>query len=557
MEDRPVLMPLRQSRLAVLFPERDCPFLAVVLIVGAACFHLAYLAFACQLDLAPDEAHYWDWSRHLDWSYYSKGPLVAWLIRASCELVGNWSERATGSLMFAIRLPAVLCGAGLLLSLYVLTVQVFGRPRLALALVAGALTLPLVTAGSTLMTIDSPYTCLWGWALVFGLRAVRRGGWAWEATGLCVGLGILAKYTMVVFLPSLVLFLLFSRKQRRLLLSGGFWSMIGVTLLCCLPVLIWNSQHGWVTLLHVLRLAGLSGPVEQVGSGGLRWSGPIHYLGAQAALALVIWFVAWLLAMLAYNPRRVRDTGVRYLWWLSAPMFLLFLAFSLKTGGGEPNWPVTAYVSGGVLAAAWIAACLQSREAWLRQVTGWCVAAGCAVGLTLTVVAHHSNWAHPLMEQLAGPATIEQPYPVRRFDPTCRLRGWRRTLAARIDELRRQLAEQGQDVVIAAGSWSMPGELGVYCSGHPDVYCVGLLLGDRHSQYDYWPGPMKQPEEFRGRTFIIVGGAGPLVRMGFERVDPPIFVEHEEDGRPLAGWHIQVCHGFRGFPELPASMTSH
>ncbi|MDH7499215.1 MAG: hypothetical protein QHH30_02355, partial [candidate division NC10 bacterium] len=32
------------------------------------------------LDLAPDEAHYWEWSRHLDISYYSKGPMVAFLI---------------------------------------------------------------------------------------------------------------------------------------------------------------------------------------------------------------------------------------------------------------------------------------------------------------------------------------------------------------------------------------------------------------------------------------------------------------------------------------------
>src|SRR5262249_16011682 len=150
-----------------LLPERLCPWLALALILAAAAGHLLYLANDCPLDLAPDEAHYWDWSRNIDWSYYSKGPLVAWLIRASCELMGPWSEEATGSLMFAVRLPAVVCGSLLLVSLYVLTVQVTARPRLALAVVAGALTLPLVNVGSSLMTIDSPYTCCWGWALVF------------------------------------------------------------------------------------------------------------------------------------------------------------------------------------------------------------------------------------------------------------------------------------------------------------------------------------------------------------------------------------------------------
>src|SRR6202008_1018912 len=99
---------------------------AAGLIAGSAALHLAYL-YRCPLDLAPDEAHYWDWSRHLDWSYYSKGPGVAWLIRLSCELFATLSLRLTGTEMLAVRLPAVVCGSLLLISLYVLTVQVFRR----------------------------------------------------------------------------------------------------------------------------------------------------------------------------------------------------------------------------------------------------------------------------------------------------------------------------------------------------------------------------------------------------------------------------------------------
>src|SRR5262245_54029056 len=113
-----------------------CRSMAGLLILATAVFRLAYLASAHALNLAPDEAHYWDWSRHLDWSYYSKGPLVAWLIRASCELFGPWSQALIGNEMLAVRLPAVLCGSLLLVSLYVLTVQSWGSDRLALAVVA-------------------------------------------------------------------------------------------------------------------------------------------------------------------------------------------------------------------------------------------------------------------------------------------------------------------------------------------------------------------------------------------------------------------------------------
>src|SRR4051812_30306210 len=112
---------------------------AFLLVVAATALRVVYLARFCPLDLAPDEAHYWDWSRHLDWSYYSKGPLVAYLIRLGCELCGPWSQALTGSEMLAVRLPAVLCGALLLTGLYVLTVQVYRSEPLALGVVVLAL----------------------------------------------------------------------------------------------------------------------------------------------------------------------------------------------------------------------------------------------------------------------------------------------------------------------------------------------------------------------------------------------------------------------------------
>src|SRR6516165_6611757 len=90
---------------------------AAGLILGSAALRITYLVRDCPLDLAPDEAHYWDWSRHLDWSYYSKGPLVALLIRAGTALAGPWSRQLTTTDMLAVRLPAVLCGSLLAVSL--------------------------------------------------------------------------------------------------------------------------------------------------------------------------------------------------------------------------------------------------------------------------------------------------------------------------------------------------------------------------------------------------------------------------------------------------------
>jgi 4-amino-4-deoxy-L-arabinose transferase-like glycosyltransferase len=533
--------PSPPSPSAPVWPWR---LLAVVLILAAGGLRVAYFASDCRLDLAPDEAHYWDWSRHLDWSYYSKGPLVAYLIRAGVAVAGPWSERLTSGDMLAVRLPAVLCGSLLLASLYVLTVQVFGRERLALAAVALALTLPMVTAGSSLMTIDAPYTCCWGWALVLTYQAIwRRSAWAWPAAGLVIGLGILAKYTMVLFVPSLGLFLLTSPEHRGLLLRRRFWLLTGVAAACCLPIVVWNMRHDWVTIKHVGRQAGAGASVH--------WEGPLVFVGTQFALLLGFWFVAWAAAMVRHRPWAEPNDRLRYLWWLSAPMFLVFLLFGFKTGGGEPNWPVTAYLSGLVLAAGWLAAQLTGPPGWSRRLLRVGLAGVCLLGVLLNVLVYRSDWAYPLLTRLQGPPTAERPLPVRRLDPTCRLRGWN-WLGTEVDGIRKELREAGVEAVVAGASWSLPGELGFYCAGQPVVYSIGPPLGDRRSQYDLWrPNPVNDPDIFRGRTFIVVGATDRALEGAFERLDPPRVLTYREAGQPVASWIITVGHGFRGFRDVP------
>ena len=152
----------------------------------------------------------------------------------------------------------------------------------------------------------------------------------------------------------------------------------------------------------------------------------------------------------------------------------------------------------------------------------------------------------PCLAELAGPPTAEQPLPLRRFDPTCRLRGWQ-TLGAKVDEVCEQLRAEGIEPVLAGTDWALPGEIGFYCAGHPAVYSVGPVLGDRHSQYDEWhPNPVDDPECFVGRTFVIVGGF-PTALGGFDSIDEPRTVTHYEQGQPVASWTVTVCRGFRGF----------
>lgn len=550
--------PPRAGRLT----DRACKWLAAGLILASVLFHLAYLALGCPLDLSQDEAHYWQWSRHLAWSYYSKGPLVAWLVRASCELFGPLSESLTGSLMPAVRLPAVASHAALLAGWYVLAASTLKSHRAALAMVAMALTFPAVTATAVIMTIDPPFLACWCWAAVGVWKGLDEGGsgergseestdassphsplpW-WLLAAVCSALGVLAKYPMVLLPCGVFGYLLFYRRVE--LLRPGFWLFVFGSVAGLVPVFAWNAANDWVTFKHVgTQAAGSSGS-------GIRWLGPLAYVGGQAAFLIGAWFVVWACAAWRYrawNPRRDADPALAFLWWSSVPVWGVFAVASLRASG-QLNWPAAAYVTGFVLCVAWIREQLGGAY---RKPVARLVSCGLTLGLALSVLVHYPALVRSALASLGGPPTEKNPTPIRKYDPTARLRGWR-TLAKEVDAIRTRVrAETGEEPLVAGTVWNVPGILGAYCEGHPETYSFGLAMADRHSQYDVWhPNPVADAQAFRGRTFVFVGDGLPADSGVFDRIDLPTVVTHHEGGVPVAVWWVWVGRGFRGFPDKP------
>jgi hypothetical protein len=278
------------------------------------------------------------------------------------------------------------------------------------------------------------------------------------------------------------------------------------------------------------------------------WTGPLIYVGEQCGLYLIFWFVAWLCAMVVHHPLREKDPDARYLWWMSAPMFLLFFAFSIKTNGGEVNWPVTAYLSGFVLTAAWLTRQLESPRTWYRRWTYMTLTLACVGGLAASFFIHRMELLYPLLSKFVGTEKPTDPMPMRRIDPSCRLRGFQH-LAAEVDEVRAEVrSAEGKEPIVAGAAWTMPGHLGFYCAGHPQAYSVGLALGDRHSQYDLWTNPLDEPQKFADRPFILITPPSPRLEAAFERLEIARTVIHREAGHQVSEWVILVGHGYKGFP---------
>src|SRR6476659_2053750 len=185
-------------------------------------------------DLSFDEAHYWMWSERLAPAYFSKGPGIAFAIRASTALFGA-NE-------FGVRFFSPLLAAGTSLLLFYFARRLFSATAGLWAVVALNVT-PIFNIGAFVMTIDALSIFFWLAAMfTFWLAAEKSPNfsWYWPLTGLLVGLGFLSKYTNALELVSVVLLLVFAPRLRQEFKRPGLYSLLGVFAVCTVPPIVWN-----------------------------------------------------------------------------------------------------------------------------------------------------------------------------------------------------------------------------------------------------------------------------------------------------------------------------
>lgn len=519
-------------RLDWLTPARGRVLLVVVLLAGAAA-RLHYLHHDCPIDLSGDEAHYWDWSRQLDWSYYSKGPAVAWIIRASCL--------AFGETMPAVRYPALAFGVATALLTWLTARRLFGSERVALGAVLLCHLAPMFIAGSLIMTIDPPMFFCWAAASFLLVRAVLdRAGWAWPAMGAAVGAGVLAKYGMALWLLTPAALFLVDRAARPLLRTPGPWVMLAAAAACTAPIWIWNARHGWLSFRHVAAQTG----------GDAAALNPLHALemvaGQIGALGppLAVLFAAAVVA--AWRDRGDTRRATRLLLCMSLP-FLAVVALNSLRAKVQVNWPAPAYFGLTILAAWFLARRLRSAAEW-RPWRGWFYA---AVGLAAVAMPliHHSQWLYPLNGLLNRVASLvrERPVEVRDWDPSFRLRGWEelgRAVGTHLEAL-------GPGAFVLCEKYDVAGLMAFYVPGRPRTFYAASWFADperrgRLTQYDLWADRALDQPALRGAHAVYIGYISDDVIAAFDRVEPQADVDIVRGGTKIRRHLIHRCYGFRG-----------
>lgn len=286
-------------------------------------------------DLYVDEAQYWVWARAPAWGYFSKPPLLAWLIAGA--------EAVCGSREACIRAPSpviwgltALATAGVAHSLF--------DARAVLWTGLGVLLAPGVAYSARLISTDVPLLLFWSLALLAFVRLKAGGDVRWSLLlAAAFGLGLLAKYAMIYFVGGLVLAALVDPASRRAALRPQVWlALVGGALLL-LPNLAWNAAHDFATLRHTADNAAGSGlsldPLRALG-----------FLFAQAAVVGPLTFGAAGLALVA--ALRGRGTPeTRLLLAFCVSLWLALTGMALVTEANA-NWAAPALVAAAVLAPA-------------------------------------------------------------------------------------------------------------------------------------------------------------------------------------------------------------
>lgn len=325
-------------------------------------------------DLFVDEAQYWLWGQNLDFGYYSKPPMIAWLIRATTELAGS-------SASFWVRLPAPLLHMAIALILMSITLRIYGV-RTAAWVGPIYVALPIVTVGSLMISTDTLMLLFFALAFAMYQRLLERSSARYALImGIAIGLGMMSKYAAIYFVIGAVLSAVF-QDNAKLAWRDVLIAMV-TALVSIAPNIWWNVTHQLTTLRHTADNANWGD--------GLHPGAAMEFFGSQFIVMGPIFFstLVWVTLRLA----RQRGADLR-LWFFSVPIVLLIIGQALMSEA-YANWAATAYIAGVIL----VARVLVERRLLLWAGQGINIAF--ALVLPILLVAPE-RWHLPNGDQLLG-----------------------------------------------------------------------------------------------------------------------------------------------------------
>src|ERR1700688_2630007 len=316
----------------------------VIAITGAITIVRLVGLMASNVDLFVDESQYWSWSRELAWGYFSKPPLLAWVINIATSVCGDGEA--------CIRAPSPVFHFATSVIMYLTALRLYGPVVgfwAALLMMFG----PGLVFSSRIISTDVPLIFFWALALLAYVSLLERFSWRWTAVlGLSLGFGLLAKYAMIYFLLGMLLAACWDRRAHDLLRSRAAWLAFGVAAVIFAPNLIWVMQHNGVTFWNIVSVVQTD---EKTGWNPLA---VFEFLAAQFGVFGPVVFAVLLIAITKLrSPKEIPASRVM-LAFAIPPLAIITLVALFSHA--YANWAAVSVVSSTIFAAA----ALVNHKAW-------------------------------------------------------------------------------------------------------------------------------------------------------------------------------------------------
>jgi 4-amino-4-deoxy-L-arabinose transferase-like glycosyltransferase len=343
----------------------NSPLANLAVILGGLLALRVALLFILPWGLHGDEAQYWAWSQDPAFGYFSKPPMIAWVIGFTTGIFGNaeWAVRLAAPVLHIVTSVMIFLAGRRLFS-----AEVGFWAALIYSL------MPAVWLSSYIMSTDA--SLLLCWAVALHAWACLRGGGGWGRAlqlGLALGLGLMSKYAMAFMVPILGLAVLFDPPSRKALLNVKGLLVAALAIAILTPNLMWNAAHEFATISHTAENTNLGRDLFNPSEVLKFW---VDQFGVFGFLPFPMLGLALLAAA-----RGALEPPVK---WIAAFAALPLIVITLQAllSRANANWAVTAYVAAPILLAVW-ALGTPRRLTWLK----WGLAGQTALILILGGVA--------------------------------------------------------------------------------------------------------------------------------------------------------------------------
>ena len=417
------------------------------------------------LGLGDDEAHYWQYSRHIELSYYDHPPVIAYLIKTTTLIFGNTP--------LSVRIGGIFCSVLFSIILFLFIKNMYDLKTGFFNVILFSL-IPVFFIGSIITIPDAPLSVFWLIYIFLIYKIINSENEkfiikTFYVSGVILGLALSSKYNAILLPFCTFLLLIFIKSKRKWLFKKYFYISLIIAFIIFSPVFIWNLDYNFIPFNYQLthgfgHYTNFKFPIPD-------FSIFTKNIIAQSAYISPLLFVLLFITLFLIKYKNIDDKTL-FLLTFSIPVIFIFDFIGLFKEI-LPHWPVMGYIPLIILTNNYL---LNNKNKFLIYLSYLI-----SIILTLTIILHSLYSIIPYGK-----------YFNPQLDITNELYGWKEA-----GEKIQEFLDKNNDYFILTHKHYIASQLAFYIPCRPKIFCIN----DYIDQYDFW---QQNSINLDGKNFLFI-----------------------------------------------------